>query len=212
VHVIGIARDAVNGYIGHGTDRTCVYFPGRTESSGYFLFARVKGDVELARRRLDSALTASIPGGVDQIHAMDSALAAQLYPFRAAYWVSSAIGGVALLLTLSGIYGVLSYLVTQRTKEIGIRVALGASTRSVATLVLKQSLKLAGIGAAAGAIAALGVSRILSSEVGGTMFDQPDPLPFALGTLLVMAASASAAYFPCRRAARIEPVTTLRCD
>jgi ABC-type antimicrobial peptide transport system permease subunit len=106
---------------------------------------------------------------------MDSALAAQLYPFLAAYWVSSAIGGVALLLTLSGIYGVLSYLVTQRTKEIGIRVALGASTRSVATLVLKQSLKLAGIGAAAGAIAALGVSRILSSEVGGTMFDQPDP-------------------------------------
>ena len=81
-----------------------------------------------------------------------------------------------------------------------------------AAAVLKQSLKLAGIGAASGATAALGVSHIFSSEVGGTMFDQLDPLPFALGMLLVMAASASAAYFPCRRAARIEPVTTLRCD
>ena len=89
---------------------------------------------------------------------MDEILAGQLYPFRALYWLTSAIGGVALLLTLSGIYGVLSYLVSQRAKEIGIRVALGASTARVAGLVMRQSLRFTLIGTVLGAVAALGVS------------------------------------------------------
>jgi ABC-type antimicrobial peptide transport system permease subunit len=143
---------------------------------------------------------------------MDEILTAQLWPFRVAYWVSSAIGVLALLLTLSGIYGVLSYLVTQRTKEIGIRVALGASTGSVARLVLRQSLKLTGIGAAMGAVAAVGVSYVLASQLEMFMFDTFDSVAYGACTVLVMAASACAAYFPCRRAAQIEPITTLRYD
>ena len=143
---------------------------------------------------------------------MDEILTMQLYPFRAAYWVSSAIGVLALLLTLSGIYGVLSHLVSQRTKEIGIRVALGASTGSVAGLVLKQSLKLTGAGTAIGAIAALGVGYILASQLEVFMFDTFDGVAYGMSTLLVVAASACAAYFPSRRAARIQPVTTLRYD
>ena len=212
VHVIGIARDVVNGYIGDATDKTCVYFPGTAEAAGYVLFVRVHGNAEVARRRLDTELTASIPGAVDQIHAMDEILTAQLWPYRVAYWISSAIGILALLLTLSGIYGVLSYLVTQRTKEIGIRVALGASTGSVAGLVLRQSMKLAGLGAAVGAMAALGVSYVLASQLEMFMFDKFDGMAYATVAVLVMAASACAAYFPCRRAAGIEPITTLRYD
>jgi predicted permease len=212
VRVIGIARDAVNGYIGDATDKTCVYFPGTAEAAGYVLFVRVHGDAEVARRRLDAALAASTPGAVDQIHTMDEILTAQLFPFRAAYWVSSAIGGLALLLTLSGIYGVLSYLVTQRTKEIGIRVALGASTSSVAGLVLRQSLRLTGVGAAVGAMAALGVSYVLASQLEMFMFDTFDGVAYGTVVAMVMAAAACAAYFPCRRAARIEPITTLRYD
>ena len=212
MRVIGIARDAVNGYIGAGTDNTCVYLPGTAEAAGFVLFVHVQGNAEVARRRLDTGLTASIPGAVDQIHAMDEILTAQLWPYRVAYWISSAIGILALLLTLSGIYGVLSYLVTQRTKEIGIRVALGASTRSVAGLVLRQSLKLAGIGAAVGAIAALGVCYVLASQLDMFMFDKFDGTTYAAVAVLVMAASACAAYFPCRRAAGIEPITTLRYD
>ena len=212
VRVIGIAKDAVSGYVGDATDKTCVYLPGTAEAAGYVLFVRVHGDAEVARRRLDTALTASVPGAVDQIHPMDEILTAQLWPFRMAYWISSVIAVLALLLTLSGIYGVLSYLVTQRTKEIGIRVALGASTGSVARLVLRQSLKLTGIGAAAGAMAALGVSYVLASQLEMFMFDTFDSVAYGACTVLVMAASACAAYFPCRRAARIEPITTLRYD
>jgi predicted permease len=211
VRVIGVARDALNGWFGSGTDQTCIYFPGSVQTAGYVLLVRVKGDAEVARRRLDSALE-SVPGAIDDIHPMDEIVSAQRWPFRAAYWVSSAIGGLALLLTLSGIYGVLSYLVTQRTKEIGIRVALGASTGSVARLVLGQSMKLVCMGAAAGATAALGVSYILAAQIEFFMFDALDGTAYGTVVVLVIAASACAAYFPCRRAARIEPVTTLRYD
>ena len=202
----------MNGYVGYGIDQTCVFFPGRADAAGYVLLVRVKRDAEVALGTLDKAITASMPGAVDEIHPIDEALTGQLYPYRAAYWVSSAIGCIALLLTLSGIYGILSYLVTQRTKEIGIRVALGASSGSVVRLVLKQSLKLAGIGAAVGATAALGVSRILASQLDVFVFEKVDQLAYGMGIVLVIAASASATYVPCVRAARIEPVTTLRCD
>jgi len=83
---------------------------------------------------------------MEDIHSLDQYLAAGIYPFRAAALIGFAVGGLALLLTISGIYGVLSYLVTQRTKEIGIRVALGATIGTVTALVLKQSLRLASIG------------------------------------------------------------------
>ena len=212
VRVIGIAPDVVNGWVGDGTDRNCIYFPSYIQAPGSIVFVRVKGDAEVARRELDTALAVSVPGAVDDIHTMDEILNGQLYPFRAAYWVASALGGLALLLTLSGMYGVLSYLVTQRTKEIGIRVALGASTGRVAGLILQQSLKLASAGIAIGGIAALGVSRILASQLEMSMFDSIDTAAFGIGTVFVISASACAAYFPSRRAARIEPITTLRCD
>ena len=103
VRVIGIARDAVNGYVGYGIDQTCVFFPGRADAAGYVLLVRVKRDAEVALGTLDKAITASMPGAVDEIHPIDEALTGQLYPYRAAYWDSSAIGCIALLLTLSGI-------------------------------------------------------------------------------------------------------------
>jgi predicted permease len=202
VRVIGIARDVVNGYVGYGADETCIYFPHDLQTPGDALFVRVKGDAEAAQRTLDLTL----------VHTMDEILNAQLYPYRAVYWVASALSGLALLLTLSGIYGVLSYLVTQRTREIGIRVALGAATGRVAGLVLRQSLILAGTGAAVGGVAAAGVSRLLASQLDMPMFDSIDGVAFAMGVVLVIAASACAAYIPSRRAARIDPVTALRYD
>jgi len=156
--------------------------------------------------------TGATPGAVNQIHTMDQVLAAQVYPFRALYWISSALGGLALMLTISGIYGVLSYVVTQRTKEIGIRVALGARPGAVAALVLRQSLRFALVGAAIGGTAALGLLRLVASQVDMKMFGSLDWVAFALGLLLVTLASAAAAWLPSRRAAGIEPVSTLRCD
>jgi predicted lysophospholipase L1 biosynthesis ABC-type transport system permease subunit len=212
VRVIGIARDAVNGWVGDGTDRTCVYFPTTAQAPGNVMFVHVYGDPEVVRRKLDSVFSASLPGGIVQIHAMDEIRAGQLYPFRASYWVSSALGSIALLLTLSGTYGVLSYRVTQRTKEIGIRVALGASTGRVAGLVLRQSLKLSAAGTVIGAMAALAMLPILVSHLDVFMFETVDVAAYGVVAALVIAASACAAWFPSRRAARIEPLATLRCD
>ncbi|HXB72262.1 MAG TPA: ADOP family duplicated permease [Candidatus Acidoferrales bacterium] len=212
VRIIGIARDAVNGWVGDGVDKTCVYFPTTAQAPGNVLFVHVFGDPEIVRRKLDSTFSASLPGGIVQIHTMDEIRDGQLYPFRASYWVSAAIGLLALLLTLSGTYGVLSYLVTQRTKEIGIRVALGASTSRVAGLVLKQSLKLSAAGTVIGAMAALAVFPILAAQVDVFTFDTFDAAAYGMVAAVVIAASACAAWFPSRRAARIEPLATLRCD
>ncbi len=212
VRVIGVARDAVNGWVGDGLDRTCLFLPTTPQAPGNVLFVQVRGDSEVVRRKLDATLSASLPGAITQIHTMDEILAAQQYPFRASYWISAAIGLLALLLTLSGVYGVLSYLVTQRTKEIGIRVALGAGTGSVAGLIVKQSLRFSAIGTLFGVLGASGASRILASQVEASLFDSFDIATYGTVSVAVMAASACAAWLPARRASRIEPLTTLKYD
>ncbi|MEO8369612.1 MAG: ADOP family duplicated permease [Candidatus Solibacter sp.] len=210
--VIGVARDAVNGWVGEGPDSTCVYFPTAPTRAGNALFVRVRGDAAAAVRRLDAMFTAATPGAVDQLHTMEDVLGAQIYPFRAMYWISAALGGLALLLTISGIYGVLSYVVTQRTKEIGIRVALGARPGAVAALVLRQSMRFAFAGAIIGGTAAIGLLRLVASQVDMKLLGSLDWLAVGTGMALVSASSAAAAWLPSRRAAGIEPVSTLRCD
>ncbi len=211
--VIGIARDAVNGWVGYGrTDAACIYFPRSLQAPGSVLLVRVRGNGEAARGRLDTALETSLPGVAQEVHTLDEILDMQLYPWRAMYWILSAVGGLALLLTLSGLYGVLSFLVMQRTKEIGIRVALGARPSRAAGIVLWQSLRLSAIGVAIGALGALGILRLLASQMDMSIFGAFDAAAFGLGLLLVLAASALAAWYPARRAAGIEPVSALRCD
>ena len=123
----------------------------------------MNGDVETVRRKLDAELAAG-PGRYRRDPPNGSILAG-VYPFRVASWLGSSLGGLALLLTLSGIYGVLSYLITQRTKEIGIRVALGATTGNVARLVLAQSMRLVAVGVALGTALSLAVSRLLPPHI-----------------------------------------------
>jgi ABC-type antimicrobial peptide transport system permease subunit len=209
--VIGITRDAVNGWVGDGLDSSCVYFPTHAGANGNALYVQVNGNPQVALRKLEASLSTSFAGSITQIHTMDEILAGQLYPFQASYWLSSAVGGLALLLTLAGTFGVLSYVVTQRTKEIGIRMALGASAGSVARLVLLQSLKFSAAGAALGAAAALAITRLLA-QYDMFMFQTVDVPAYTIVIVLVIAASACAAWVPSRRAASIEPLTTLRYD
>jgi ABC-type antimicrobial peptide transport system permease subunit len=119
---------------------------------------------------------------------------------------------VALVLSVSGLYGVLVYTLKQRTKEIGIRVALGASVGAVVRLVLAQSARLAGIGALAGGIAAFAAMKALSAAVTLRALTLVDITAFAAGFALVVAAAMLAAYQPARRAARIDPSSTLRAE
>lgn len=207
--VIGVAKDMVSGFIWEGIDTTCIYFPtGPQGAKNVSLLVRVKGDPAVVRRALDAAIS-GVAGDVSFIVPMNEAVAVQVYPFRATSWIGSALGGLALALSLSGIYGVLSYLVSQRTKEIGIRMALGASTSSVIGIVLSQSMKMAVIGITIGAIA-LGVSRLFASELQNV--DTFDALAYFGSIAIALAAALAAAFFPSRRAANLNPIAPLRCD
>jgi hypothetical protein len=208
--VIGVARDAVSGVLVFGVERPVLYFPTDLEADGPRLLLRVRGDAGKVARALDADLERAIPGSVEQVHPLDEFVAGSLYGFNAAYWISSAIAMIALVLTLTGVYGVLSYLVTQRSREIGIRLALGATARGVSALVLRQSLRLALIGLVAGTILALGASKIMSA--GLSFMQMFDPLAYVVGGAIVLAACFVASLVPSRRAARIDPIVMLRED
>jgi len=135
-------------------------------------------------------------------------VAVQLYPFRAAHWVASALGAIALLLTITGIYGVLAFMVALREKEIGIRLALGATRRAIVGLVVRQSIRLAVIGVVAGALLALGAARFISSHL--TMIPAFDAAAFVSGMAIVLTAALAAAYGPSRRAASVDAMESLK--
>jgi predicted permease len=209
VRVIGVAADIVTCCIAYGKDTALLYLPTTPAATGYLL-VRVRGEVEGERQRLDVRLAGLAPGAIDDIHSLDQYRAAGIYGFRAASMIGAAVGGLALLLTLTGIYGVVSYFVTQRTKEIGIRVALGATTLGVIGLVLKQSLRLTAIGAVLGTGLAIALSRLLASNL--VFMREFDAAAFIAGILLVASAALAAGYIPSRRAAQIDPIQTLRYD
>ena len=210
VRVVGVVRDVVSGVLYDPATNPLVFFPGSPDSAGARLIVRVRGDAEVARRSLDADIERAVPGSLDQIHKLDDYIAAQAFPMRVAYLVSSAIGVIALLLTLSGIYGVLSYLVAQRTKEIGIRMSLGADRGAVVRLVLRESTRLAVVGLMVGTVLALGFTKLIASELQSVLTF--DIAAFSIGPLLVVGASLVAAYFPARRATMVDPVIALRQD
>jgi ABC-type antimicrobial peptide transport system permease subunit len=124
------------------------------------------------------------------------------------------LGCLALLLTLSGLFSVLSYLVEQRTREIGVRMALGASRRSVGMLVLKQSVWPVGIGLTLGCTLTLGVSAALlaspaAEQIGGIV-QLMDPVAYGASLLCIVAACTGAALVPALRAGRVNPLAALR--
>jgi putative ABC transport system permease protein len=118
--------------------------------------------------------------------------------------------GVALILGVVGIYGVIAYVAAQRTREIGIRIALGAQLRDVRGLFLRHGMRLAGLGIVVGACAALLVTRVMSSLLFGVA--PVDPLTYVLVSLGLGAVALVATYLPARRAARVDPVVALRAD
>ncbi len=118
--------------------------------------------------------------------------------------------GMALLMAVLGLYGVISYSVTQRTQEIGIRMALGAQRREVLRLVIGQGMALAGIGVAIGLIASMSFSRVLKNQL--FQVSAFDPLTFTVTALALIAAALLASYFPARRATRVDPMEALRYE
>ena len=119
-------------------------------------------------------------------------------------------GGMALLLGVVGIYGVVAYAVSQRTREIGIRLALGAQPSGLLGMYVRHGLLLAGIGAVVGMAAAAGLTRLMSSLLFGVA--ALDPVTYAVVSGLLILASLLASYLPARRAMAIDPVEALRAE
>jgi len=141
---------------------------------------------------------------------MDQLLAERKSEDSALARVLGLFGGIALVLAVIGVYGVMAYSVAQRTREVGIRMALGAQAGAIQALVLRQGAKLAAAGAAAGLILALAVTRTLSAFLFGV--SPFDVFTFALVTLAILAAALAASWIPARRATRVDPLVALRAE
>ncbi|MBV8818758.1 MAG: ABC transporter permease, partial [Acidobacteriaceae bacterium] len=110
LHVIGVSRDINTSFSNGDSGRMLIFLPIHRRNASTVLLMRVNSGAEPARQSIDKALAEVAPGGVDRIHKMQALAAGRVFPFRMAYWVSAVLGGLALLLTISGIYGVLSYV------------------------------------------------------------------------------------------------------
>ncbi|MBK9241765.1 MAG: ABC transporter permease [Acidobacteria bacterium] len=211
--VVGVVRDA---RVGHGMFEMVdagVYVPIDASSAGASLVLRVNGDPDQARRALIERLTPVDPamGRITTVRTM-AGFAGNVLALASS--VAVALGVLALGLTVSGLYSVLSYVVARRTREIGVRMALGATKGRVARLVLSQSFGPVGVGIGAGAalaalLAAALLSTSASAEING-MVRVFDPLAYLGSAAAIVVACAIAAAVPAIRAARIDPMTTLK--
>ncbi len=177
-----------------------MYLVAKAEREGTNLTSAIRQEITRADPELPMYDTKTMTERISQ----------SLLNRRAAMILCMIFGGLALLLSAIGVYGVLAYTVTQRTREIGIRVALGAEVRDVLRLVLGQGLRLAGIGLVAGAICALALTRLMTSM----LYDvQPaDPIVFIAGATTLGLVALIASLIPSLRALRIKPAIALRYE
>jgi len=191
-----------------GKDPAVIYLPVTSSTAGTSLLLGVTGDVGATRQLIEHALDRAAPGAVDEIVPLDQYVAGGVYPFRAASWIIDALAALALVLTISGIYGVLSYVVGQRTRELAIRMAVGATTAGLARLVLGQALRLSGLGIAAGAVLVAGLASLIGLRIPFVNLLDAPVYAASLSTVLLTALVASAV--PAWRGARVDPMASLR--
>ena len=209
--VVGISGDVVHQWVMRRNWPT-MYRPMRQEPRLRLAFAmRTTGDPDALIPAVGRALKDVDPDQpADDVMSMRRAIARGTIGIQYVAGIMSAFGVLALVLALSGVYGILSYRVSLRTTEIGVRMALGATRRDVLALTLGQAARLSAIGLAAGAVLAFGMARVLSSALRGAVAS--DPGMVALTTAALALAALVAAWVPSRRAMGIEPAMALRSE
>jgi predicted permease len=208
--VIGVAKDAQVSYLAQ-SDQTYVYFPASPEQQSHLIvmvrragdFAGLAADIRAAFRDVDRQL-------VVDVRKLDDNIELWRTVSRLAVSASATLGILALSLALIGAYGVVAYTVARRTREIGIRVALGATRREVIRTILRQTMRPVLAGALVGLLCTAAVSRLLSSVLFGV--SPYDPVAFVGVSIFLLVVAAMAAYLPARSAARVDPLIALRYE
>jgi predicted permease len=211
IEVIGIARNSKANTLGE-IPSPMVYWPLKEiTDTGITLFVHTTsapGMMLSEIRRIVRSVDVHIPITYEKTIRQHMAVA--LWPSWMGAMLLGGLGLLAFILASMGVYGVMAYSVSQRTRELGIRMALGAQTGQVIQLVLRQGMFLAAIGLACGLFAAFGSTRLAGSLLYGV--NPSDPVIFIGVTSLLAMAAFAACYFPARRALRINPVTALRIE
>jgi len=211
--VVGVARTLRYRTMDDtGASVGAFYLPISQSPDNTFTFTlKTAGDPDSVVRSLRSAIHGLDPDlAVFNVRSMSELIDLSLAPRRTSMLLANAFGAVALFLATLGIYGVLAYLVAQRTREIGIRVALGSSRGNILKLVLREGLQLVAVGLLLGIIGALSMQRAIANEIYGV---RPlDPLVLAGVTLILTAVALAACAVPARRATRVDPILALRSE
>jgi predicted permease len=211
VEVIGVARD-IKGRSLFEAAEPMIYYPLlQNYQAGIVLHLRSTIDPErlaAAVRREAGALDPNLP--VYRMMPLTDHLTAALTPQRLLAQLISGYGLLALVLAGTGLYGLLAYSVAQRTREIGLRIALGAERRDVLKLVVLHGMKLTLLGVAIGLPASYGLTKLMKSYLYGVSLT--DPLTFAVISASLLVVTLAACYAPARRATKVDPMIALRCE
>ena len=212
MEIVGVVRDGKAASM-RDEPKQFVYGPFMQEeavgSLTFYVRASVEPDSFAPRLRAAVArVDPTLP--VTDLKTMKTQISESLFVERMVASLSAAFGLLATLLAAIGLYGVMSYAVAQRTREIGLRVALGADQRSVLLLVLREVAVLAALGIALGLPGGYGLGKLVESQLFG--LSARDPLTFALATLALVTTALVAGLVPALRAARVDPMTALRYE
>jgi putative ABC transport system permease protein len=205
--IVGVVNDASTGGLGMQAGEPMFYFPRMTDISPAILARLTNPEVAIPAMR---SLVASMNPAIPPLDATDvaNAMAATIGGQRFTMLLLAVFTGLALVLAAVGLYGVMAYAVAQRTREIGIRVALGATRTRIARRVLTRGLTLGAIGMAVGLVGAHWGTRLLSSMLSGVSAN--DPASFTAAGAVLLATVALACVVPMRRAMRVDPVVAMR--
>jgi putative ABC transport system permease protein len=214
MEVVGVVGDVTQGL---GLDpKAEMYLPYRQADQLLPVFQlsvvlRTAGDPHQQAAALRSAIAEIDPNQpLVKVRTMEDNMAATVAQPRFRTWLIAIFAGLALMLAAVGIYGVMSYSVTRRTSEIGIRITLGAQPVDVFRIVVGEGLRFALVGVGVGVAGGLILTRLLGSFLYG--ISASDPLTFFAVALLLILVSATASFFPARRATRVDPIVALRYE
>jgi predicted permease len=211
VRIIGVTQDVTSGLATDGTDTSLVYFGTGFRASGDLsLLVRARRDTAAVQAAVAAAVTAIDPDAAYQAPSMRELLGVQVWAFQAFSVTASLLGAIGLVLAFSGTYAVVAFLLAQRTREFGIRMAIGATVRQIVAGMMGETMRTASIGLGSGVVITFALARAFGGVI--PIIPAFTLRTYSVGLLVVLAATATAALLPSLRVGRINPSSALRAE